>query len=83
MNKIYEMFHEGLYDQIITYTPENVAKTLLFLDNIRLAYRLLYNNDWNNDLQEYSLKLFKATRDLYPNEWNANWEYNALLGIAC
>jgi tetratricopeptide (TPR) repeat protein len=65
------------------YPPEEVIASLSFKDGLRLAYRLLYNDKWDEDLQEYAIKLFYEIREIYPNEWNASWEYDALLGLAC
>jgi tetratricopeptide (TPR) repeat protein len=65
------------------YPPKEVIASLSFKDGLRLAYRLLYNKGWDEDLQEYAIKLFYEIREIYPNEWNASWEYDALLGLAC
>jgi hypothetical protein len=81
---ISDLFNKNLWEQIANeFSPENVAKTLTFKDALRVAYRLLYNDQWNEDLQYYAIDLLNVIRNVYPNEWNSNWQYDALLGLAC
>jgi len=65
-----------------TYSPHEIVKTLSFKDALRLSYRLLYNDTWDEKLQEYAVKLLYETQSVYPEEWDKSWEYEALLGLA-
>lgn len=81
---LFDLFNKHLWVQIANaFSPENVAKTLIFKDALRVAYRLLYNDKWDENLQDYAITLFNILRNIYPNEWNGNWQYDALLGLAC
>ncbi len=64
------------------YCPLDLAQLLSFRDALRVAYRLLYNHGWHEDLQIYATELFEAIRIVYPIEWNESWRYDALLGLA-
>lgn len=79
----YLLKHDMLEQLVHDYSPNEVAMTLTFKDSIRLSYRLLYNKIWNEELQEYSVNLLLVIRNLYSKEWNASWEYEAFLGMAC
>lgn len=65
------------------YSPHEIATSLSFKDGLRIAYQLLYNDKWDENLQEWAIALLYKTREIYPKEWNESWEYDALLGLAC
>lgn len=71
-----------LYDELVDlYAPEDVSKSLFFEDGLRLAYHLLYNDDWNSELQCYAVELINKLRLKYPDDWQKSWKYDALLGM--
>lgn len=82
-NEIIQLFTNRLWEKLAQYSPHEVAVSLLFRDGLRVAYRLLYNDKWDYDLQQYSVKLFYALRNVHTDDWNRSWEYDALLGLAC
>lgn len=83
-NDILNLFESHSLEKLANfYSPSEIVKSLSFKDGLRLAYRLLYNNEWDEDLQEYAIKLLYEIRNIFPKEWNTSWEYDALLGLAC
>lgn len=86
MNKNVEidsLFQKKLLKEIcLLYRPEEVAKALTFKEALITAYLLLYNKEWDSDIQNYAADLLKEIRNIYPNHWIENWEYDALLGLA-
>ncbi len=53
-----------------SYLPFELAKSLSFKNGLRLAYRLLYNDTWEEILKEYAVKLLNEIRKIYPKNWN-------------
>lgn len=83
-NEIIHLFKDHHWLKLLDlYSTSSIIKNLSFKDGLRLAYKLLYNENWDDDLQENSIKLFQEIRKIYPQEWNNSWEYDALLGLAC
>lgn len=73
-----------LWDKLTSsYSPSEIVKALSFKDGLRLAYRLLYNDGWDEYLQDYAIKLLYELREFYSKEWNKSWKYDALIGLAC
>lgn len=66
----------------IQYAPEEIIHCLAFKDLLRLAYQLLYNEEWDEDFQRYAARLLEEIRHIHSNDWNRSWEYDALLGSA-
>lgn len=69
-----------LYGLTADFSPQELARALAFGEALRLARALLYNDDWNEALQEYSFELLEAVRALHPAEWNSDWRHDAFLG---
>jgi hypothetical protein len=65
------------------YTPSKLAQLLSFKDALCAAYRMLCNEDWDEDLQEYAISFLYEIRRVYSNEWDSCWQYDALIGYAC
>lgn len=83
-NNIVFLFKNNSWEEVATsYPVHEVVKSLSFEDGLRLAYRLLYNDQWDETFQEYAVKLLYEIREVYPKKWNNSWEYDALLGSAC
>lgn len=82
-NAITFLFENHQWEKLAnSYSPIELAKSLSFKNGLRLAYQLLYNNTWEETLQEYAVKLLNEIRKNYPEDWNETWEYDALLGLA-
>jgi hypothetical protein len=67
---------------IISYQPEDIAKECSFREGLRIAYRLLFDVKRDESFQDYAIRLFEEIRLVHSTEWNASWEYDALLGLA-
>ena len=67
---------------IVYIAPNEIVKSLSFKDSLYTAYRLLYNDSWDEDIQAFAIKLFNEIRIHYSEAWNESWEYEALLGLA-
>ena len=65
------------------YTPRDLARTLSFKDALCAAYRMLCNEDWDENLQEYAINFLYEIRKVYSSEWNSSWQYDAFIGYAC
>lgn len=64
------------------YKPEEIINRLSFKQGMSLAYQMLINEQGDDDLREYSVKLFENIRQIYPDEWNSDWKNELLLGDA-
>lgn len=83
MNNIKYYFQNKKWDKIASYPTLEIVKNFSFKDSLRIAYMLLNNNEWEENLQEYAIKLLYEIRNFYNKEWESSWEYDALLGYAC
>lgn len=62
--------------------PQHFAQSLEFDEIINIACNMLHNEEWDNDLQKYAIQVLEALRKRSPNQWNATWRYDAILGYA-
>lgn len=83
MKNINFLFDQKKWEDIAMYPPEEIIKNLGFMNGMLVAYKLLYNEDWNEDLQEFAVKLLFNIKEKYSHEWDLNWRFDALLGLAC
>jgi hypothetical protein len=72
-----------LNDLINLFSLNEIVESFSFADGLSLAYKLLLNENWDQNLQEFSIKLLNKLRNVFPEIWNASWQYDALLGMAC
>lgn len=83
-NMLLELINDQSWKDISSlYEPSEIVKNLGFKDCLRVAYHLLYNDSWDEDLQMFAVMLLEETRRAYSKEWKDSWEYDALLGLAC
>jgi hypothetical protein len=83
-NTIIFLFESRFLEELInSFSPSEIVKSLSFINGLSLAYQLLYNKKWDENLQEFAIKLLYEIRKTYPEMWNESWEYDALLGLAC
>ena len=83
-NDIINLFKSYCLDKLMnSHTLTEIINFLSFKNALRLAFQLLYNEQWDEDLQLYAVKLLYEIRVKYSEEWNATWEYDAFLGQAC
>lgn len=84
MEKLSDLINNHNWYQIITkYKPEEVVKELDLQKGIILAYRMLYNREFDEEVQNYAVMLIYEIRKNYSQEWDADWRYDAFLGEAC
>ena len=84
MEDINNYFNNKKWEEIYSsYTPLEAAKKLDFKNGLIVAYKLLYNDRWEESLQKYAVKLLYALREMYPEDWDSSWRNDAFLGIAC
>ena len=83
MNSINILFNKKQWENISSYLPEDIIKCLGFKNGMILAYKLLYNDNWDEDLQEFAVKLLYILKITCSEEWNSNWRNEAFLGQAC
>ena len=65
------------------FSPHALARSLSFTDALCAAYRMLCNEDWDENLQEYAISFLYEIRKIRSEEWNSSWKYDALIGYAC
>lgn len=68
---------------IQNYNVNTIADALPFKEAVTLAYRILYDKSWDEEIQNYATELLYAIRKNYNKEWNACWKLDVLLGMAC
>lgn len=79
MNKA---IYTKLKQKSCSYNPSDLADRLGFDEALHLACDMLNNEEWDESLQEYATNFLEELRKKYPEEWNVNWKYDALLGYA-
>lgn len=81
---IVSLVSDNKWEEIASlYSPEEIASALSFKDGLRVAYHLLYNKNWEEELQDFSINLLNKLRIRHSAEWNSSWKYDALIGQAC
>lgn len=82
--KLSELFKKREWNELVfSYNVRDLIDFFSFEDGLRLAYGLLYNDNWDESLQEYAVELLYQLRDKYPHDWNSSWRNDAFLGMAC
>lgn len=65
------------------YEPKSLAMSLSFKDGRSLAYNILFNDERDGSLRDYSTELLQEIRHVYPIEWSEDWKNDIFLGDAC
>lgn len=65
-----------------SYTPNYLSEILPLNDALLVSRLILENEDWNDNLQTYAIKMIKSLRSTHPVEWNRDWRHEAYLGYA-
>ncbi len=71
-----------LKQKSIDYCPLDLINRLGFEKAVTIARYMLVNEEWDGSLQEYAINILEELRQKYPEEWDTNWKYDALLGYA-
>jgi hypothetical protein len=63
--------------------PKDLAKSLSFKDGRDLAYKMLFNEERNDNLRDYATELLQEIREIHFEEWSSDWKNDVFLGDAC
>jgi len=83
MNAITDTFENKTWEAFTQFYPSQVAKELGFKNAMLVAYKMLYNEAWQEYMQEYAVTLLFTLRGMYPTDFNSDWKWDAFLGAAC
>jgi hypothetical protein len=81
-NKMKSFTYTELKMKSLSFAPLSLAKELGFEGTLSIARSMLFNEEWDESLQEYATNLLEWAREIYPEKWNPNWKYDAFLGHA-
>lgn len=54
-----------------------------FEENMRCAYQMLNDEEYDDDLYNFAVDLLQHIRKKYPQEWESDWRNDLFLGDAC
>jgi len=84
MNQFSKLFNSMDFHTIAkTYTPKNLAENLSFDEGRILAFKILFCDEWDGDLNNYATELLNEIRKHYEKEWTEDWKNDVFLGDAC
>lgn len=84
MSKISNLICENKWHAIADEYQANVlAEILSFKDGRNLAYKMLFNEERDDSLQDYATELLQEIRKNHSEEWSADWKNDVFLGDAC
>lgn len=64
------------------FSLADICLSLNFKDSMALAYDLFFKNHYDDEIQDFGVRLFFSIRENYP-EWNIDWKNDAFLGKLC
>ncbi len=73
---------ERKWEDLKSISFDEALKHQSFENAIRLAYQLIFNKDWNDEVQSYGVELLLKIREKFPERWYSTWRYEAFLGLA-
>ena len=83
MNQLSQLIEQKEWMRISKqYTPKDLAENLSFVNGLILSRLLLENESFDDTIQIFAIELIKAIKELYKNEWESDWRYEAYLGYA-
>ena len=65
------------------FSTEDVCCALNYRECMALAYDLFVKNQDDYTVQDFSVRLFFAISQVYPDEWNKDWKNDVFLGKLC
>lgn len=78
-----EIINNKEWEKLISnFNPKSIAEKLPFLTAVKLAHSLLYNEKWDENIQEFAIKILEEIMIVHSKEWNSSWQYDAFLGLA-
>lgn len=79
-----DLFNKNKLDEIAKeFSIDEVISQLDFKHTIKLAWRMLYNDFYSYEQNEFGVHLLFALKKAKPDIWDSDWRYDALLGVAC
>ncbi len=83
MKTILELFKTHKMKEISEkYQPNEIVYNLSFKDGMLLGYQLLLNEEMDDNLRDYAVKLLEEYRQAFPKEWDMDWRNDVFLGDA-
>ena len=67
----------------LNYSFSEIANDFGFEKTMGITYKLLYNEEWDENLQEEAVNLLFFLKKHYASNWNIDWKNDAFLGLAC
>ena len=81
MNELYYLINNSDWYAIVNhYEQKFIAETLLFEEGRLLVYKMLFNKERDDSLQEYATKLLEEIRRTHFKEWSKDWRNDIFLG---
>ncbi len=66
----------------LSYSVEQICSGVTFEEGVNIAYHMLYNDDWDEKLQQHAVKILEFLKEMHPKDWLQSWKNEAFLGIA-
>jgi len=83
MNSVEDLIKTKNWNLVIEkYSPQFLSKYLSFKEGLLLSRKILENENWDADLQEFAIALIEKIKKFHPYEWKSNWKHEAFLGYA-
>lgn len=70
-------------DLVANIKPSLIAQILSFEECLNIVYKMLYNEQWEEDWQVFATQILQSIRQLNQHRWESDWRYDAFLGTAC
>ena len=83
MYLIEKLFDKKEWKALSEQSPIDIAKELGFRKAMIVAWEFLFSNVRDDILQERSVPLLYAIRDVHRSEWESCWKHDVFLATAC
>lgn len=80
---ISELFKQKKWKEFIYYTPSKIVRALSYEEAFMTSYYTFSYDFRNESLQNLSIKILFAIREIYPERWNEDWKNEVFLGDLC
>lgn len=83
MNSFLELYKKNNLKVISQkYKPSQIMDFLSFKDGMIFCSKLLLNEEMDDDLRDYAVRIIEEYRRTYPKEWDKDWRNDIFLGDA-
>lgn len=84
MNELSSLINKRDWKHIVNmYQPKELSNILSFKEGRNLAYKMLFNEERDDDLRDFATRLLQGLRQTYSKEWSLDWKNDVFLGDAC